>query len=66
MSQGDTWQLPDGRKGLEVRRNEKELLLSVIRDDWPWPDYPIWVNKAQCRKLPTRYHHNELVEDALV
>ena len=66
MSQGDTWQLPNGRKGLEVRRNEKQLYISVIRDDWPWPDYPVWINKAKCRKLPTRYHNNEIVEDALV
>lgn len=69
MSQGDTWQLPDGRKGLEVRRNDKELLLSIIRDDWPFPDYPQWVKKANCRKLPSRYHGGEVLdepEDALI
>lgn len=66
MSQGDVWQLPDGRKGLEVRRNEKQLYLSIMRDDWPWPDYPCWINKSKCRKLPSRYHNNEIVEDALL
>ena len=66
MAQGDTWQLPDGRKGLEVRRNEKQLYISVICDDWPWPDYPVWINKAKCRKLPSQYHNNEIVEEALL
>lgn len=63
MSQGDTWQLPDGRKGLEVRRNDKQLYISVIRDDWPWPDYPVWVNKSKCRKLPSRYHGNAVLDE---
>lgn len=69
MSQGDIWQLPDSRKGLEVRRNDKELLLSIIRDDWPFPDYPVWVKKAECRKLPSRYHGGAVLdepEDALL
>jgi hypothetical protein len=66
MSQGDVWETKDGRKGLEVRRNEKELLLSIIRPDWPFPDYPVWIKKSQCKKLPSRYHGNEIVEEALV
>lgn len=69
MSQGDVWQVADGRKGLEVRRNDKELLLSIIRDDWPFPDYPVWVKKSHCKKLPSRYHGNQVVdepEDALL
>lgn len=69
MSQGDVWQIADGRKGLEVRRSDKELLLSIMRDDWPFPDYPVWVKKAHCRKLPSRYHGGEVLdepEDALI
>lgn len=66
MSQGDVWQTKDGRKGLEVRRNEKELLLSFMRPDWPFPDYPQWVKKTDCKKQPSRYHGNEVVEEALL
>lgn len=63
MSQGDVWQVADGRKGLEVRRSDKELLLSIIRDDWPFPDYPQWVKKSQCKKMPSRYHGGEVVNE---
>jgi hypothetical protein len=61
--QGDIWQTKDGRKGLEVRRNEKELLLSMIREDWPWPDYPVWTKKSTCKKLPSRYHGGAVLEE---
>ena len=63
MSQGDMWKTKDGRKGLEVRRNDKQLLLSLMRDDWPWPDFPQWFNKANCTKLPSRYHGNQVLEE---
>lgn len=63
MSQGDIWMTSDGRKGLEVRRNDKELLLSIIRPDWPFPDYPVWVSKAGCKKQPSRYHGNDVLEE---
>ena len=63
MSQGDVWQLADGRRGLEMRRNDKELLLSIIRDDWPWPDYPVWVKKSQCKKMPSRYHGSQVLDE---
>lgn len=66
MSNGDAWKLPDGRIGLEVGRNDKQLFLSVMRSDWPWPDYPIWVAKSQCRKQPSRYHGKEVIEEALL
>ncbi len=63
MSQGDMWQTKDGRKGLEIRRNDKELLLSLMRDDWPWPDFPQWFDKKDCVKLPSRYHGNQVLEE---
>jgi hypothetical protein len=63
MSQGDVWKTADGRKGIEVRRNDKELLLSMMREDWPFPDYPIWVKKANCRKLPSRYHGGAVLDE---
>ena len=63
MSQGDMWQTKDGRKGLEVRRNKKQLLLSLMRDDWPWPDFPQWFNRVDCMKLPSRYHGNQVLEE---
>ncbi|UOF80826.1 hypothetical protein [Caudoviricetes sp.] len=66
MSQGDVWQTKDGRKGLEMRRNEKELMLSIMREDWPFPDYPQWFKKTDCKKLPSRYHGGEVLEEALL
>ena len=66
MSQGDCWQTKEGHKGLEIRRNDKQLLLSIIRNDWPFPDYPQWFNKSECKKLPSRYHGNEVLEEALL
>jgi len=63
MSQGDMWMTKDGRKGLEIRRNEKQLLLSLMRDDWPWPDFPVWFNKSDCTKQPSRYHGNQVLEE---
>ena len=66
MSQGDVWQTKDGRKGLEMRRNEKELMLSIMREDWPFPDYPQWFKKSDCKKLPSVYHGGEVLEEALL
>lgn len=63
MSQGDVWQVADGRKGIEMRRNDKELLLTIIRDDWPFPDYPIWVKRSECKKQPSRYHGGAVLEE---
>lgn len=63
MSQGDMWKTKDGRKGLEVRRNDKQLLLSLMRDDWPFPDFPQWFNRVDCVKLPSRYHGNQVLEE---
>lgn len=66
MSQGDVWQTPDGQRGLEIGRNDKELYLSVINPSWPFPVFPVWFKKSQCRKMPSRYHNNEVVEEALL
>lgn len=60
---GDCWKTKDGQVGLEVRRSDKELLLSIIRDDWPWPDYPRWFKKSECKKMPSRYHGGEIIEE---
>lgn len=63
MSQGDTWETKDGRKGLEIGRDDKQLLLSIIRKDWPFPDAPLWFKKSECKKLPSRYHGNQIPEE---
>lgn len=63
---GDVWLTKDGRKGLEVGRTEKTLMLSIMKPDWPFPDSPVAFFKKDCQKLPSRYHNNEVVEDALL
>lgn len=56
MSQSDVWQTPDGQKGLEIGRNDKELYLSVINPAWPFPVFPVWYknhNVVRCQVVIT-------------
>lgn len=67
MSQGDLWTwTKTGERGIEVSRNESYLSLTFINDDWPFPSPPVWVPKAQCRRAPMKYYHDETVEEALL
>jgi hypothetical protein len=64
MSNGDLWSTPDGQKGIEVRRTERTLYLSIIKDDWPFPDSPKDYPKHQCRRIPNRYNGVDDAEEA--
>lgn len=64
MSNGDIWSLPDGRKGLEVGRSGKHLILALMRTDWPFPEPPRPFLKARCRLEPSRYLQGQIPEDA--
>ena len=66
MANGDRWQLPDGREGLEVARDSKYLALAIIREHWPFPNAPELFLKSRCKLMPSRYLQGQVPEDALL
>jgi hypothetical protein len=69
VSQGDKWITPDGREGIEVRRDDKYLYLSIIVPLWPFPTPPEPFLRRVCRLAPMKYYGGNApvdVEDALL
>ena len=64
--QGDVWQIKSGERGLEVGRDDKRLKLALINPLWPFPSAPEWFKKSECKKMPSRYHGNEVIEEAML
>lgn len=61
MSAGDRWRLPDGRDGLELDGSQGGLLrVAPIEPDWPFPGPFVIVQRRQCRRLPSRYLHDQV------
>ena len=64
MSNGDRWRLPDGREALEIDHQGSRIKVAPMRQDWPFPGIPEWVERRLCKKQPSRYLGEQL-EDAL-
>lgn len=64
MANGDKWQLPDGREGLEDGRDGKFLRLALMRDDWPFPNAPESFLRSRCKLMPSRYLQGEVPEES--
>ena len=60
MSAGDLWQLPDGRKALELDGSSSHSLrVAPIKEHWPFPAPPERVARSKCVRLPSRYHQQQ-------
>ena len=57
MSAGDLWQVPSGRKGLELPGSSRDWLrLALIVDGWPYPAPPAMYARSLCTPMVSRYH----------
>lgn len=63
MSAGDRWALPDGSHALELERRGGLLRVAPIRENWPFPGFPLIVAARQCTRLPSRYLHGQVPTD---
>lgn len=64
MSAGDVWQVPGGKRALELSASTRSILvLAVIEPDWPFPRPPISLPREMCTRLPSRYLHGAIPQD---
>lgn len=64
MSAGDVWQVPGGKRALELSSSSPRILvLSVIEEHWPFPRPPISLPREMCTRLPSRYLHGQVPTD---
>lgn len=57
---GDRWQLPDGRHGIECGRTDRTLHVIPLIDGPPFTGRPEIVWRADCIKQPSRYLHGQV------
>lgn len=55
MAQGDLWEVPGGRTGIEVDRTRDYLMIACINPRWPFPEPSREYARPLCTKLPSRY-----------
>lgn len=64
MSAGDVWQVPGGKRALELSASTRStLVLAVIEPTWPWPRPPVSLPREMCTRLPSRYLHGQVPTD---
>jgi len=64
MSAGDVWQVPGGKRALELSSSSPRILvLAIIDEHWPFPRPPVSLPREMCTRLPSRYLHGAVPED---
>ncbi len=64
MSAGDVWQVPGGKRALELSSSSPRILvLAVIEPDWHFPRPPVSLPREMCQRLPSRYLHGAIPQD---
>ncbi len=64
MSAGDLWQLPDGRRALELDGSRGGLLrVAPVVEHWPFPAPAEVTARRFCTRLPSRYLHGATPAD---
>jgi hypothetical protein len=64
MATGDPWQLPDGRRAVELGKTRHLLRVIPILDAPPFQAPSILVWRADCTPLPCRYLGGQVSADA--
>lgn len=65
MSAGTLWQLPDGRRAIELEGSQGGLLrVAPIVPAWQWLGAAEVAALRLCRPLPMRYHGGQLPSGA--
>jgi hypothetical protein len=57
---GDRWQLPDGRHGIECGRTRFLLRVIPLLDVPPFMAAPEFAWRSTCEKQPSRYLHGAI------
>ncbi len=53
--QGHLYAITDTRKGIEISRNGKFVMIAEIRDNWPFPLAPVPYHVDELKPLPMKY-----------